>query len=217
MRFTILSIALLFAALPASAQRVASYGKAIASPHRDPDLSAMGIDQKLDEQVPLALEFRDEHNREITLGSCVGGKPTIFVLAYYRCPMLCNVVLNGVLDCIKGIEGDVGDRFNVVVISFDPKDGFAVAEAKKRHFVAEYGRANADKGVWFLTGKADAVKPVCEAVGFRYEYDKEKKQFNHPSCIMILTPHGKVSQYFPGIAYNAQEVRAALEKATVCP
>jgi protein SCO1 len=215
MRFPIVLLGLLLLAAPVSAQRVGSYGKAPAAPAREPDFSELGVDQKLGEQVPLDLVFReDEHNEEITLGSCVGGKPTILVLAYYRCPMLCNLVLNGVLESVKGIEGNVGDRFNIVVVSFDPKDGFVVAHEKKKNFINDYGRANAGKGIRFLTGEPKAIDELCRSVGFRYVRDKQKKdQFDHPSCIMILTPFGKISQYFSGIQYDSQEVRAALEAA----
>lgn len=203
---------LLLLALPAPAL-AQSYGKAVAEPAREPNLPAIGIDQRLGERVPLDLVFRDEHDNPVTLGQCVDGKPTILVLAYYRCPQMCNLVLNGVLECVKKMPPDLGADFNVVTVSFDPKDRAPVAYAKKQHYLAEYGRPNAEPGLRFLTGEQAAVDAVCKATGFRYEYDKQKKQFNHASGIMVITKDGRLSKYFYGIAYDAELVRAALEDA----
>ncbi|MCE9531781.1 MAG: SCO family protein [Planctomycetes bacterium] len=206
----LLLLAFVATASPAWGQR---YGKAVAEPNRPPNFDAIGIDQKLGEQVPLGLIFRDEHDKEVTLGSCVGGKATVLVLAYYRCPMLCNQVLNGVVETLKKMPGDIGNQFNVVTVSFDPKDKWATASVKKDSYLKEYGRAGADKGWHFLTGEQPAIDELCQAVGFRYEFDKEKKQYNHASGIMVITPYGKLSRYFFGIAYDEKELQTALEDA----
>lgn len=189
------------------------YGMAPAEPNRPPNFDAIGIDQRLNESLPLDLVFLDDHGQDITLGSCTGGKATIFVIAYYRCPQLCNQVLNGLVESLKKLPGDVGDRFNVVVVSFDPKDIPVVASVKKKSYVDEYGRANSEKGWFFLTGDQPAIDEICKAVGFRYEYDKVKKQYNHASGIMVVTPHGKLSRYFFGITYDENDLKTALEEA----
>jgi protein SCO1 len=202
MRYAALLSLLLAAASTVQAQRVGSYGKAPSAPSRPPDLDKIGIDQRLNEQVPLDLIFRDEHNDEVTLGSCVAGKPTVLILAYYECPMLCNQVLNGVVEALRDIPGNVGEDFNVVTVSFDPKDNPGIAWKKKDNYLREYGRAGAENGWHFLTGKKESIDALCQAVGFRYEYDDKKKQFNHASGIMIVTPFGKLSKYFYGIDYS---------------
>jgi protein SCO1/2 len=216
MRFAVLLLVLALFTQPAQAQRGSmSYGKAIAEPARPLNTDAIGIDQRLGEQVPLDLVFRDEHDKEITLGSCVGGKPTVLVLAYYRCPQMCTLVINDLVKALKGIPADVGDQFNVVVVSFDPKDKPGIAYAKKSNYMQEYGRAGAEKGWHFLTGDQPQIKELCSAVGFRYEFDEHKKEqpFNHASGFMVVTPYGKLSKYFLGIDYDAKELLAALETA----
>ena len=162
----------------------------------------VGIEQKLGDQVPLDLSFTDEDGNAVTLGDCVGGKPTILILAYYRCPMLCGEVLAGVLDACRNMKTmTIGKEFNVVTVSFDPKEKPGLALAKKRHFVSEYGRKEADTGWKFLTGEADNIAVLAKAVGFKYEFDKSLKEYNHDSAIMIVTPEGILSRYFPGIEY----------------
>lgn len=158
-------------------------------------------EQKLGEKVPLDLTFTDENGNEVTLGQCIDGKPTILIVAYYICPMLCGEVLNGVLDATRKMKMTIGKEFNVVAVSFDPRDKPGLALAKKRHFVNEYGRKEADYGWKFLTGQKPNIDRLTEAVGFHYEYDPMIKQFNHPSGIIILTPDGTISRYLPGIDY----------------
>ena len=192
---------------------VGSYGKAVAEPSRQPNFDSIGIDQNLGGQVPLDLVFRDERNREVTLGSLVGGKPTILILAYYRCPQLCNQVLNAVVECLREMTYDVGEQFNVVTVSFDPKDRPPIAYDKRASYLEFYGRPGADRGWHFLTGDQKAIDALCTAVGFRYDYDNQRKQYNHASGIMILTPHGILSKYFYGLIYSPEEVKQALDEA----
>ena len=163
----------------------------------------VGFEQKLGAKIPLDLTFTDENKTEVTLRDCIGGKPSILVLAYYRCPMLCGEVLAGVLDASKRLKQyTIGKEFNVVTVSFDPKEQPELALAKKRHFVNEYGRKEADEGWKFLTTKNKKnIDELTAAVGFRYEFDKMLKEYNHASGIMIVTPEGVVSRYMPGIEY----------------
>jgi protein SCO1/2 len=208
-------VLLLMLALPCSAL-AQSYGKAPAEPAREPHLPDVPIEQRLGEKVPTDLVFRDEHDNPVTLAQCINGKPTILVLAYYRCPMLCNQVLNGVVECVKDrrIPWDLGNQFNIVTVSFDPKDRIEQAWKKKQSYLQEYNRPGAENGWHFLTGEKAAVGALCQAAGFHYDYDKKKDVFNHASGIMILTPDGELSKYFYGIVYDPELVRDALADAS---
>jgi len=158
-------------------------------------------EQRLNEKVPLDVTFVDENGADVTLGDCIGGKPTILILAYYRCPMLCGEVLTGVLDAARKMRFTCGKEYNIVAVSFDPKEKPSLALAKKRYFVAEYGRKEADAGWKFLTGHKESIDRLTEAVGFHYEFDPMLKEYNHPSGIVVLTPDGTIARYFPGIEY----------------
>lgn len=201
---------------PASAQRTGmAYGKAPQAEPQLVDRTKVAIEPKLGNQVPLELAFRDENDQPVTLADCVAGKPTILVLAYYRCPMLCNQVLNGLVRCLGEVtDYDAGKDFSVVVVSFDPKDRSAIAWEKKQSYVREfkgvYKRPLDENGWHFLTGEKPNIDALCDAVGFRYEYDKQRKEFYHDSAIMILTPQGKVSRYFFGIDFMPVDVRLGL-------
>ena len=163
----------------------------------------VGFDQKLGDKVPLDLTFTDEDGNDITLGKCIDGKPTILILAYYRCTMLCGEVLGGVLDACRRMPLTMtcGSEFNIVTVSFDPKEKFELAKAKKMHFVTEYGRKEADWGWHFLTGHKDSIDKLTVACGFRSEWDPMIKEYNHPAGIMVVTPEGIIARYFPGIEY----------------
>ncbi len=163
----------------------------------------VGVDEKLGGQVPLELTFRDEANQPVSLRQCVDGKPTILVLAYYRCPMLCTQVLNGLVEALRGVDAyTIGREFNVVTVSFDPKEAPELAAQKKAAYVAEYGRPDAEKGWRFLTGAKDPISVLTQSVGYRYEFDKAFKEYNHASVIMVLTPDGRVSRYMYGIDFR---------------
>ncbi len=211
-RALLLLIVLLAASAEARAQRVGvgSYGKAPAAPARDPAKVNAGIDQNLGGQVPLDLVFKDEHDNPITIGQAMDGKPTILVLAYFRCQMLCNQVLNDLVEALRDVPYDVGDKFNVVVVSFDPKDKPPIAYGKKMSYVQMYGRPGAEKGFRFLTGEQASIDVLCQTVGFRYEYDAKLKEYFHASGVMILTPQGILSRYFFGLKYNAKDLRLGL-------
>lgn len=193
-------LTLAFILLAATAAR-AQDGLAPAGQSERPKAN-VGYEQKLGDKVPLDLRFVREDGADVSLGDCVGGKPTILILGYYRCPQLCGEVFAGVLDAARLMRGyTIGKEFNVVCVSFDPKEHPDLALPKKRHFVAEYGRKEADEGWRFLTGKKDAIDQLAAAVGLSYEFDKMLKEYNHPSGIIIVTPEGTIARYFPGIEY----------------
>jgi protein SCO1/2 len=185
-----------------------------AQPVLPPVLREVGFDQRLDEQVPLDLTFRDEAGRPVRLREYFDGKPVILVLAYYRCPMLCTEVLNGVVRALLDISLTVGKDFNVLTISFDPRERPELAAAKKTTYLERYGRPGAEEGWHFLTGDEEPIKRLTAAVGFRYVYDEDSGQYAHPSGIMVLTPTGKISRYFYDIKYSPGDLRLGLVEAS---
>jgi protein SCO1 len=180
-----------------------------------PDLlKNVGIDQKLNQQVPLDSTFRDETGKTVLLGQYFGQKPVILSLVYFNCPMLCTQVLNGMEAAMKGLPMDAGNQFEAVTVSIDPSDRPVLASVKKQMYTGMYGHAGAAEGWHFLTGDEDQIKKLADAVGFRYAYDPDSKQFAHASAIMVLTPDGKISKYFYGIQYSPRDLRLGLVEAS---
>jgi protein SCO1 len=165
------------------------------------------IDEKLDAQVPLDLVFRDEMGQDVTLGDCINGKPTILVLAYFRCPMNCTDVLNGLTDAMKQMPMNfsIGGSFNVLTVSFDEREQPGLARDKKKSYLQEYGRPGAENGWHFLTGRKEPIRKLADAVGFRFVYDKVYKEYDHLSGIIVLRPDGRVFRYFYGISYGDEK------------
>lgn len=185
-----------------------------AQPQVPPALQNVGFDQHLNEQVPLDLQFKDENANDVQLGDYFGQKPVILVLAYYRCPMLCTLVLNGVVSAMREMPFTLGKEYNVVTVSFDPRETPDLAAVKRKNYLASYGVPGTGEGWHFLTGKPEAIRKLTSAVGFRYLYDARQDQYIHTSGILILTPQGKISRYFYGIQFPARDVRLALVEAS---
>src|SRR5271163_3554982 len=178
-------------------------------------LKQVGIDQKLNQSIPLNLTFRDENGTPVQLAQFFGQKPVILTLVYYNCPMLCTQVLNGVESGLKELPTtDIGKQFEVVTISIDPTESHVLAKVKQEMYVGMYGRPGAAQGWHFLTGDEPQIKQLADALGFRYAYDPDTKQFAHASAIMLLTPEGKVSRYFYGIQYPTRDLRLGLVEAS---
>ena len=175
--------------------------------------SEIGIDQKLDEQLPLDLSFNDEEGRPVALHQFFGEKPVILSLVYYDCPMLCTQVLNGLLSSLQVLSFDVGEEFEVVTVSFDPGETAELAAAKKREYLKRYNRDGAEDGWHFLTGTQDQIDGLTQALGFRYQYDAETDEYIHASGIMVATPKGKLARYFYGIEYAPKDLRLGLVEA----
>jgi protein SCO1 len=206
-----LACALALAPLPARAQ----LSDPMQSVGVRPDLlKDVGIDQKLNQQIPLDLTFHDENGNAVKLGQFFGQKPVILSLVYFNCPMLCTQVLNGMEASMKGLPMDAGNQFEAVTVSIDPSDKPVMASVKKQMYVGMYGRPNAAAGWHFLTGDAPQIKALADSVGFRYAYDADSKQFAHASAIMVLTPQGKISKYFYGIEYSPRDLRLGLVEAS---
>jgi protein SCO1/2 len=177
-------------------------------------LKQVRIDQKLNDTIPLDLKFRDEHGKTVELAQYFGSKPVILTLVYYSCPMLCTQVLNGLDRSLENIPPTIGKDFNVVTVSIDPTEKPVLAEAKQELYTGMYERPGAAKGWHFLTGDEPQIKQLADAVGFRYAYDPQSKQFAHAAAIMILTPDGRISRYFYGVAYPERDMRLALLDAS---
>jgi len=176
-------------------------------------LQKVGINQKMGAQIPLDLPFADESGRDVTLRQYLR-KPVILALVYYQCPSLCSMVLNGVLGSIKGLDMTAGNQYEVVAVSFDPRETPQMAAAKKETYLRDYKRPGAEQGWHFLTGPETSSKALADAVGFRYVYDSLTNQYAHSSAIMILTPAGRVARYFYGIQYPPRDVRLGLVEAS---
>jgi protein SCO1 len=177
-------------------------------------LKKVDFKQLLNNQVPVDLTFTNDRSEEVTLAESMNGRPTIFVLAYYRCPMLCNQVLNGVARCVQGLDFEPGEDIEIVVVSFDPTDTVELAATKKEAVVHAFNH-NADGDGWhFLVGSEKNVAAAAESVGFVYQYDEASQQYAHASGIVVLTPDGSVSKYFYGIDYPTSDVRLGLVEAS---
>ena len=179
-----------------------------------PDLQEVGIDQRLGDQVPRDLFFRDETGNPVRLGVYFDGKPVILALVYFQCPMLCTQVLNGLLSSLRALSFDVGDEFEVLAVSFDPGETPILAAAKKDEYIRSYGRVGGADGWHFLTGTPAAIDRLTSAVGFRYKYNPETQQFAHASGIIVLTPGGKIARYYLGIEYPPRDLRLGLVEAS---
>ena len=191
--------------------------KGIMSPPanvRPPGLQNVGIEQHLDEQIPADLSFRNETGKPVRLGDYFGKKPVILNLVYYNCPMLCGEVLSGLEGALRVLKFDVGKEFDVLTVSFDPRETPDMATKKKAEFLKRYGRAGAAEGWHFLTGPQESIDALTKAAGFQYQYDPKTGQFAHATAIMILTPEGKIAQYYYGVDYAPKDLRLGLIQAS---
>jgi len=173
----------------------------------------VGIDQKLDGQIPLDLTFRNEHGDTVRLGDYFGKRPVILSLVYYTCPMLCTQVLNGMVETFRIIDFTAGNEFEIVTVSINPQEDHVLAAEKKAGYVGSYGREGVAEGWHFLTGDQEAIRKLADAVGFRYIYDEKTGQFAHASGIMVVTPDGRLARYLYGIEYGAKDLKFSLIEA----
>ncbi len=193
-----------FSALPAAAQQ---FGLPAM-------LQGVGIEQKLNAQLPLEATFRDETGAPVRLGNYFRGRPVIVNLVYYQCPMLCNLILNGMVQSLRRIDLQPGRDFDIVTISFDPSETPQMAAAKRQTYLASYNRPGAAAAWHFLTGTEEQIHKVTEAAGFHYQWDNKQKTWAHASAIFIATPDGKLSRYIYGVYYPDRDVRLSLVEAS---
>ncbi len=203
----LVSAALFAQGRPAIPSRVSS--NTLPAPLRE-----VGIDQHLDTQLPLDLVFKDESGSSVRLGNYFGTRPVILAPVYYECSMLCSQALSGLASALKAVTFDAGKDFEVVAVSFDPNEGPLQAAGKKDNTTKRYKRAGTEKGWHFLTGDAASIKAITSALGFRYKYDENTKQFAHASAVIIVTPQGRVARYFYGVDYAPRDLRFGLIEAS---
>jgi protein SCO1/2 len=205
MRFAPIQTACGFALLFAAA--------ACAQPAAPGVLDKVGIDEKLNSQIPLDLHFRDETGRDVQLREFFGKRPVILTLVYFKCPMLCTLELNDLVRAMNVMKASAGEQFDIVTVSFDPRETPDLAAAKKREYCHTYRRAGGEKGWHFLTGEQSQIEQLAAAAGFRYTYDAKFDQYAHSSGILVLTPAGKISRYLFGIEYSAKDLGNAIVDA----
>jgi protein SCO1/2 len=180
-----------------------------------PILKDIRIEQHLGTQLPLEAKFEDETGQTVKLGDYFNHqRPAVVALVYYNCPMLCNQILAGLIGSLRDVQLDPGRDFDVVVVSFDPREGPPDAQKKKKLVLGDYRRPETAAGWHFLTGEKTAIDQVADAVGFRYAFDERTNQFAHASGIMVATPQGKLSHYFYGIEYPPKDLRLGLVEAS---
>jgi len=179
------------------------------------DLAKIDIVEHLGSSVPLDLHFTDETGKEITLRQYFGkGRPVLLMLGYYECPMLCNMVFNGVADGVKGLQWTPGTQFTMLTVSINPKESSQLAFAKKQNYTKYMGRPESAGGWSFLVGEASQSKALADAIGFNYVYDSTTGQYGHAACAYVLTEDGTISRYLYGIEFPSRDLKFALLEAS---
>ena len=206
---------------PNARAQVSTYGEKFLGPVSDkpsPILNKVGIAQNLNQQLPLSLTFTDDHGQQVQLSSYFGKRPAILALVYYQCPMLCSEELNGLTGALQMVNFVPGKDFDVIVVSIDPTEGTDLAAAKKRSYVKRYGHPESASGWHFMTGTQPNIDALAKAVGFGYVKipgpDGKLDQFAHASSIQIVTPEGKLAQYYMGVEYSPKDLRLGLVEAS---
>jgi protein SCO1/2 len=179
-----------------------------------PELEKVGIDEQLGETIPLDLEFVDEHGKSVRLRDYfTTGRPVVLNLGYYRCPMLCGLVLNGLVDAVAETELAVGNDYAIVTVSVDPNETHRLAYLKKKSVLQAIDQPGAAKGWHFLTGEHDAIAKLTDAAGFGYQWVERRGEFAHAAVLIVLTPEGRIARYLYGIKYPARTYRLSLVEA----
>jgi len=211
----------LFVLYPAALAQVSRYDEKQMAPVSDKPpsiLNGVGIAQNLNQQLPLSLAFTDDHGKQVELGSYFGKRPAILALVYYQCPMLCSEELNGLTGALQMVSLVPGKDFNVIVVSIDPTEWTELAAAKKRTYLKRYGHPETASGWHFMTGTQENIDALTKAVGFGYVKipgpDGRLTQFAHASSIQIVTPEGKLAQYYMGVEYSPKDLRLGLVEAS---
>jgi protein SCO1/2 len=215
------AVALCAAFTPSLMAQVSRYDEKQMAPVSDKPpaiLNKVGIAQRLNEQLPLALTFTDDEGKQVQLASYFGKKPAILALVYYQCPMLCSEELNGLTGALQMVKLEPGKDFSVIVISIDPSEGTDLAASKKRSYLKRYGHPETASGWHFMTGTQENIDALTKAVGFGYVKipgpDGRLTQFAHASSIQIVTPEGKLAQYYMGVEYSPKDLRLGLVEAS---
>ncbi|HVR42070.1 MAG TPA: SCO family protein [Thermoanaerobaculia bacterium] len=201
----LLVLAFALAALPAAAQEYLSARGPAGLANVEPRINAL---------LPLETVLHDESGKQVRLGDYFGDKPVVITPVYYSCPMLCGLVLDGLVSAIHEIPFKVGEEYEIVTFSFDPRDGAEAAAAKKERYTKKYGRPGSADGWHFLTGDEASIRALTNALGFRYTFDGKSGEFAHAAMVVVATPEGRISKYFWGIEYGPRDLRLGLVEAS---
>jgi protein SCO1/2 len=182
--------------------------------YADSIIAQIAINQKLGTQLDGNTPFLDENGRSVTLGEYFGAKPIILTPVYYTCPMLCTELLNGLVKALRAMSLSAGRDFEILTFSIDPNEGPALAAARKEHYLRDYNRPGTGPGWHFLTGSADMIQKLTGDIGFRYTFDRNTNQWAHASTILVLTPDGRVSQYWNGVEFDPGDLKLSLMQAS---
>lgn len=178
------------------------------------DLKRVGYDQHIGQPISPGLTFQESDKRTVALGDLFNSKPTLLVLGYYQCPMLCTLINDGMIEALQELRFNIGRDFNVINVSIDPRETPELAANKKKEYLTRYGRPDAARGWHFLTGNEQSIAQLANEAGFRYKYDPESRQYAHPSGFVVLTPDGKISRYFFGVNFEPAKLRSAIIAAS---
>jgi protein SCO1 len=201
-----MTLLVLFLATPALAQTSSEQAKLPGH---------VSIAQKLNTQVPLDLQFRDENGKVVRLKEYFDkGRPVLLNFVYFRCPMLCPMVLEGTTTALTHLKFDIGKEFDVITVSIDPRDKAADAARLKEKYIRHYGRLDSARGWHFLTAHDSAIRKLADTVGFQYAYDSRTDQFAHGAALLVLTPDGRTSRYFYGFEFKPRDLRLAIVEAS---
>jgi protein SCO1 len=187
----------------------------IIEPNPPAELKGVDVTEHLGEKIPLDLVFTNDAGEKVKLGEYFKeGRPVVLVLAYYSCPMLCTLVLNGVADAVHGLDWSPGKDFQVLTISIDSSETVSLASAKRQNLLAVVDKKGTEAGWRFFVGDGDQIRILADTVGFHYYYDKNLKQFAHPAVVMVLSPDGRISRYLYGVEFKKQDLKLALLEAS---
>ena len=179
------------------------------------DLQGMQLVEKLNDELPAGLEFRDQNGREVTLGDYFDGeRPVILTLNYFRCPMLCGLTLNGMVDGLAQVEWTAGEQYRILTVSFDPLETPDLANLKRQNYLRSYGRPAAAGGWDFLTGRNKQIQALLDATGFPVRWNDERKEYIHPAVLIVVTPDGRISRYLKGVYFDPGTLRLSLVEAS---
>ena len=186
------------------------FSSGIVASNVPPEFKDVTFRQQLGKKLPLEVRFKDEAGQSVALGDYFGKKPVVLAFVYYQCPMLCTQVMNGISSALKVLPYTPGHEFDIVLVSFDPRDTPEAANAKKRAHLEHWATKDTANGWHFLTGDEASIRQVTAAAGFTYQWDAETQQFAHVSGVLVATPDGTLSRYFYGVEFSPKDLRLAL-------
>ncbi len=179
------------------------------------ELSRVDIVEKIGDTIPENLRFVDDHGDTVQLGKYFSGqRPVVLILGYYECPMLCNLVFNGMVDGVNQLDWNPGKQFQIVTVSINPKEKYELAAAKKANYLKSINRPIDESGWAFLVGDSTQSRALADAIGFKYFYDSAQGQYAHPAGAYVLTPDGRISRYLYGIQFSKTDLKLSLLEAS---